>query len=32
VSGSVTVRDRVRGKTVIVRAGGQYLAPRGATP
>jgi hypothetical protein len=33
VSGSVTVRDRVRDKTVIVRAGGQYLAPaRGATP
>lgn len=34
VRGSVTVRDRVRHKTVIVRAGGQYLArpPRSATP
>jgi hypothetical protein len=34
VRGSVTVRDRVRGKTVVVGAGGQYLAraPRSATP
>jgi hypothetical protein len=34
VRGSVTVRDRVRNKTVVVRAGGQYLAPapRSATP
>jgi hypothetical protein len=34
VRGSVTVRDRVRHKTVIVRAGGQYLAraPGSATP
>ena len=34
VRGSVTVRDRVRNKTVIVRAGEQYLArrPRSATP
>jgi hypothetical protein len=34
VSGSVTVRDRVRNRTVVVRAGGQYLAPapRSATP
>ena len=34
VRGSVTVRDRVRHKTVIVREGGQYLAPapRNATP
>jgi hypothetical protein len=28
VRGSVTVRDRVRGRTVIVRAGKQYLARR----
>ena len=34
VRGSVTVRDGVRNKTVVVRAGGQYLAPapRSATP
>jgi hypothetical protein len=34
VRGSVTVRDRVRHKTVIVREGGQYLAraPGSATP
>ena len=32
VRGSVTVRDRVRNTTVVVRAGGQYLAPRSATP
>ena len=34
VRGSVTVRDRVRHKTVVVRAGGQYLAraPGSATP
>ena len=34
VRGSVTVRDRVRNKTVVVRAGKQYLArrPRSATP
>jgi hypothetical protein len=34
VRGSVTVRDRVRNTTVIVRAGEQYLArrPRSATP
>jgi hypothetical protein len=32
VRGSVTVRDRVRNKTVVIRAGQQYLAPRGATP
>jgi hypothetical protein len=34
VRGSVTVRDRVRNKTVVVHAGGQYLAPapRSTTP
>jgi len=34
VRGSVTVRDRVRHKTVVVRQGGQYLAraPGSATP
>jgi hypothetical protein len=34
VRGSVTVRDRVRDRTVIVREGEQYLAPvpRSRTP
>jgi hypothetical protein len=34
VRGSVTVRDRVHDKTVILHAGEQYLAraPRSATP
>jgi hypothetical protein len=27
VRGSVTIRDRVRNKTVVIRAGQQYLAP-----
>jgi hypothetical protein len=33
VRGSVTIRDRVRNKTVVIRAGQQYLAPRpGSSP
>jgi hypothetical protein len=33
VRGSVTIRDRVRKKTVVIRAGQQYLAPRpGSSP